>query len=82
LRDKIQKELKAIAIEVGEFEEEMCSRFEFHNALQIGRLQLPLHLSNRFHLFGGDFTSTDSLQAQPGFVAHKKADVATPTHHT
>ena len=63
LRNQIEKYLKTSAVKMGKLKEEMLRCTRFHNAVEISRLILLLHLPYELNASCRNFTPTDCLQS-------------------
>ncbi len=80
-RHQIQKDLKAIRIEVGEFIKEVLSRCWLHNSIEVGCLELPLHFAFGFDASECNFATADGLETNTGFIFAKESYLPSQSHH-
>ncbi len=72
-RHQIQKDLKAIRIEVGEFTKEVLSRCCLDHSIEVDYLEFPLHFAFGFDASEGDVATTNGLKPNPGFILTKES---------
>jgi hypothetical protein len=82
LRHEIEKHLKAIGIEVGEFIKKVFSSRRFDHSIERGSLKLPLHFAFGFDPSGCDFSATEGLESDAGFIFTQESDLPTHPHHS
>jgi hypothetical protein len=80
-RHQIQKDLKAIRIEVGEFIKEVLSRCWLDNSIELGGFELPLHFAFGYDVSECDFATADSLESNTGFIFAKESHLPSQSHH-